>query len=633
MSRTKTPSSPRAHARSQLNPSATASTGRLPTSKKLNTIICFLLAATTIALYSPVIRHPFLLMDDSDYVTSNQHVHGGLSWSTIQWAFTSTEVTHWHPLTWLSHAFDYQLFALNPAGHHFDSVLIHALNAVLVFVFLVWSTKRAGPSLLVAALFSVHPINVESVAWVAERKNVLSTFFFLSAIVAYVWYTRKPSWRRYLPVFALFAAGLMAKSMVITLPFVLLLLDYWPLERMALDKEESGSSGLASASNGVSRVRLTRLVIEKIPLLLLCPASAWITEKAQSTATGAVLLQHYPIPLRIENAIASYGLYLWKMLWPAKLALYPHRVIALPTWQWTLSALVLICVTAFVVIFSRYSPRKRYLPVGWFWFLGTLIPVIGLAPLAGDIDMADRFAYIPLIGIFVMIAFGLADLADAKKVPPAGRVISAVCVLVALGCVSILQMSYWDSEYHLWSHSLAVAENPVPHTVMGWLLMNPKAELTQRDLDSFGAGQSRTDEARQQFESALSDYRQVVQQNPSAHLPHMASAMASTLNNLGSIDRLQNRPAEAREYHEEALKDYRKLAQQDPDKYLPDVAETLTLLGLLNRNQNRIEESRADYEEALTLFRELSAGDRKYARDVAATQAKLKELEKDDSSR
>ena len=214
MSRAQTFAKARAQARKRPNPKAPLRTGPFLSGRNLNIVLCVLLAAATIALYSPVIGHSFLVWDDQDYVTANPYIHDGLAWSTVKWAFTSTAAANWHPLTWLSHALDYQLFALNPAGHHFDSVLIHAVNAVLLFLLLAWVTKRVGPSLLVAALFALHPINVESVAWVAERKNVLSTLFFFLAIGAYGWYVQKPDWRRYLLVAALFSAGLMAKPMV-----------------------------------------------------------------------------------------------------------------------------------------------------------------------------------------------------------------------------------------------------------------------------------------------------------------------------------------------------------------------------------------------------------------------------------
>ena len=301
--------------------------------------------------------------------------------------------------------------------------MIHALNAVLLFLLLGWLTKRVGPSLLVASLFALHPINVESVAWVAERKNVLSTLFFLLAIGAYAWYAqKKPDWRRYLLVAALFAAGLMAKPMVITLPFVLLLLDYWPLERITLD----GIPNAPGVSNGVPQFSLSLLLLEKVPLLFLSAASAWITLKAQGTSVRSI--EEFSLRIRIENAIVSYGLYLWKMLWPAHLGFYPHPVTSLPVWQWILAAAILAAITALVVAFRR----RRYLPVGWFWFLGTLVPVIGLVQV-GEAAMADRYAYLSLIGIFVMIAWSLFDLAEAKKVAAVWRVLPGV---VCCDCAS-----------------------------------------------------------------------------------------------------------------------------------------------------------------------------------------------------
>src|ERR1700689_589780 len=275
MTRSKKFSGTRGPARKRPSSRAVSRTPSWLAGRNPNVVLSILLAVVTVALYIPAIGHSFVVLDDREYVTANSHIHGDLGWSTIHWAFTSTYAANWHPLTWLSHALDYQLFALNPAGHHLDSVLIHALNAVLLFLLLVWLTKRVGPSLLVAALFALHPVNVESVAWVAERKNVLSTLFFFLAIGAYAWYAQKPDWRRYLAVAALFAAGLMAKPMVITLPFVLLLLDYWPLYRIR--------SGPA-ISSGVPRMAFSRLLLEKIPLLFLSAASAWITLIAQRSA-------------------------------------------------------------------------------------------------------------------------------------------------------------------------------------------------------------------------------------------------------------------------------------------------------------------------------------------------------------
>ena len=598
--------------------------GRVPSSSSGNSsrhskkliILCFLLGVASVALYSPVLGYSFVVLDDHDYVTANSHVHGGLSWSTVKWAFTSTEAANWHPLTWLSHALDYQLFALNPMGHHLDSVLLHALNAVVLFLLLAWVTKRVGPSLLVAALFAVHPLNVESVAWVAERKNVLSTLLFLLAIAAYVKYASNPDWRRYLLVAGLFAAGLMAKPMVITLPFVLLLLDYWPLERLA--RRES-----APAADGVPRVGIPQLLVEKIPLLLLSAGSAWITLKAQRSGMAVRSLHQYPLGVRVENAVVSYGLYLWKMLWPARLTpLYPHPAGALPAWQWILSALVLISVTALVIILRR----QRYLPVGWFWFLGTLVPVIGLVQV-GDAAMADRYAYVPLIGIFIMISFGLADLAEAKEVGITWRLAPALCVLVALGFVTHLQMSCWNSDYDLWAHALAIDErNPAAHDSIASSLLDPDTAMTANDLYGLDTEQKRMDEARKHYERALAIRRELAQRNPAAYLLDMTT----TLNNLANLDRRENRLDEARQLYEQALQIHRQLAQQNLEPYPPELALTLNNLGFLERAEKRTDEAYPHFEEALGIYRHLAAENHEdYLPGLAITLNNLAVCEKD----
>jgi tetratricopeptide (TPR) repeat protein len=610
----KTLSKARAQIRKRPTSKTSSKTGPFLTGKNLNAVLCVLLAAVTIALYSPVVVHSFLVLDDSDYVTANAHIHSGLRWSTIKWAFTSTAAANWHPLTWLSHALDYQLFALNPAGHHLDSVLIHALNAVLLFLLLAWVTKRVGPSLLVATLFALHPINVESVAWVAERKNVLSTLFFFLAIGAYGWYARKPDWRRYLLVAVLFAAGLMAKPMVVTLPFVLLLLDYWPLDRI----QNSPASSIDAP-----RLAFSSLILEKVPLLFLSAASAWITLKAQRSGMAVRSLHQFPLVVRIENAVVAYGLYLWKMIWPARLApLYPHPGRTLPAWQVTLSALVLISVTVLVVIFRR----KRYLPIGWFWFLGTLIPVIGLVQV-GDAAMADRYAYVPLIGIFVMIAWALADLTEAKEIRTVWRVIPALCVLTALDIVTLRQLSYWNNEYTLWSHTLAVTErNPIAHDAMGSALLEPEVAATLNRWGNLDTDQKRMDEARRQYEEALEIRGELAKQNPAAYLPDMAT----TLNNLGNMDRLQNRTEAARQHYEEALKIHRQLAQQNIEPYPPDLAMALNNLGFLERVEKRTDEAYPHFEEALKIYRQLvQENPDAYLQDMAMTLNNLAISEKD----
>ena len=621
MSRAKTPSKTSSQIRKRPTPKKHSKTEPILSGNSLITVLCVLVAAATIALYSPVSGHSFVVWDDHDYVVANSHVHDGLSWNTVKWAFASTEASNWHPLTWLSHALDYQLFALNPAGHHLDSVLIHALNAVLLFLLLVWGTKRIGPSLLVAAVFALHPLNVESVAWVAERKSVLSTFFFLLAIGAYGWYAHRPDWRRYLLVAMLFAAGLMAKPMVITLPFVLLLLDYWPLERIAFRslpsavRQNAGAETSGEKQKARSEPRF--LLLEKVPLLLLSAASAWITVKAQRTGQSVRTLHQFSFGLRIENAVVAYGLYLWKMLWPARLAaLYPHSANALPVWQVVLSALVLIGITALVVTFRR----ERYLPVGWFWFLGTLIPVIGLVQVGGA-AMADRYAYVPLIGIFVMIVWSLDDLAEAKALSMVWRVLPAVSVLIVLGFVTSQQLSYWENEYTLWAHTAAVTEqNPYAHAVLGDALMNPDLTAAVSNLDGLDTEQKRMDEARRHYEEALKSYRQLAQQNPAAYLPDMAT----TLNEIGNLDRRENRTDEARQNYEEAMQYYRQLAQQNPDLHLLNMVTTLNNLAAVDRGENRLDDASQNYEEALRIRRQMAQQDpEKYLPSVVDTLINL----------
>jgi protein O-mannosyl-transferase len=400
-------------------------------------------------LYNPVNRHPFINYDDDRYIVQNTHIRG-LSWETIRWAFTTTAEANWHPLTWISHALDYQLFHLNAAGHHLDSLLLHAVNVVLLFLLLQSATKRLGRSLLVAALFAVHPLNVESVAWVAERKNLLCTFFFFLALWAYGWYVQKPNWRRYLPVAALFAMGLMSKPMVITLPFVLLLLDYWPLGRI------QGTPPTAlHDQQWIPQAPLTKLFLEKVPLLALSAGSAWVTMHAQLGGGAVRSVGQFPLGIRLANSVVAYAAYLWKMIWPAHLAvLYPHAGDSLPGWQVGLGAVVLLGISALAL---RYH-SQRYLTTGWLWFLGTLIPVIGLVQV-GYQSMADRYTYIPLIGVFVMLVWGVAELVDHRKLKLIWRLAPVAVVLLSLSWAARRQLSYWDSGLDLWSHTLAVNPN------------------------------------------------------------------------------------------------------------------------------------------------------------------------------
>ena len=533
----------------------------------------------TLALYNPVNRHPFVNYDDDRYITENPHVHNGLTWRTITWAFTATEQGNWHPLTWLSHALDYQLFHQNPAGHHLTSLLIHAANAVLLFLFLMYATRRLGPSLFVAALFALHPINVESVAWVAERKNVLCTFFFFATLIAYCWYARQPDWRRYLVFAGLFVLGLMSKPMVITLPFVLLLLDYWPLGRIR--------GGRADAT----AAPLSKLVVEKLPLIALSAASAVITMQAQRAGGAMRSTAQFSLAVRLENAVMAYAMYLWKMIWPSHLSpIYPHPGDSLAGWQVGTSALVLLAVTAVALKFRA----RRYLLTGWLWFLGTLVPVIGLVQV-GDQAMADRYAYIPLVGIFIMIAWRIADLADSKQIGLVVRVIPAACVLLALSFATNRQLGYWSSNYDLWTHAVAVTGRNF---------------IAQDNLGGALLWLGKTDEAYLHFQAAaeINPLDPMSRSNLGAYLQehgHMAEAiekynrvitltsdpglLAATYANLGAAYRKLGEDEKARTSYDQAL-------QLNPNQY-----NVYLGLGELLEKQSRLDDAISNYSKAVEL--------------------------------
>jgi len=538
-------------------------------------VLSLLLVVVTLALYNPVNRHPFVNYDDDRYITDNPHIRGGLSWETISWALTSTEQANWHPLTWISHALDYQLFHLNAAGHHFTSLLIHALSAALLFLLLVRGTGRTGPSLFVAALFALHPINVESVAWVAERKNVLCTLFFFLAIGAYGWYAQKPGWRRYLLVAVLFSLGLMSKPMVITLPCVLLLLDYWPLGRI-----------------GAPQAPISRLVLEKLPLLALSAASAVVTVKAQQAGGAVRSIVQFSLPVRMENAIVAYATYLWKMLWPMHLApLYPHPGNSVRAWQVLLSALALLAITVLGIKFRS----KRYLLVGWLWFLGTLVPVIGLVQV-GDAAMADRYAYIPLIGIFIMIAFGFSDLARSRKVSLTLRVLPAACALVVLGFMTHIQLGYWSSSYKLWAHTLAVTQsNFIAQDNLGGALVlmgqadeayphfqaaaeiNPHDPMSHSNLGAYLQEHGQLRQAVEQYQTTI-------------RLTSDAGLLASTCANLGGAYRDLGENAKAEESYDQAL------------RLNPNQFNAYFGLGRLREKQGDLSGAIANYQRALQLY-------------------------------
>lgn len=433
---------------------------------RLKVVICVLLAAITLAAYWQVFGFEFITgYDDKYYVVDNPFVNSGLSLQNLKWAFTTFHCANWHPLTWISHMLDSQIYGLNPAGHHATNLLFHAANALILFLLLCRITGAVWRSGFVAALFALHPMHVESVAWVAERKDVLSTLFWFLTVYAYVLYAKRPSIARYVPVVVAFGLGLMSKPMLVSLPIVLLILDYWPLNRMNLK---------------------WRLVWEKAPLLAMSAASCVVTVIAQRAGDAVVTLADVPLLFRLGNAAISYVGYVLMMLWPKGLAIcYPHQGAALPILPLVGAVVALAAVTWFV-IWNRV--RRPYLMAGWLWYLVTLLPVIGLVQV-GLQAMADRYSYIPLTGLFIMIAWGVSEMISHRG-PSLRRMlpVSAVALVAVLTVCTWFQVRSWRDSYTLFDHAIRVTrDNHVAYSLRGAAL----------------DGQGRSEEAIDDFVAAI----------------------------------------------------------------------------------------------------------------------------------
>ncbi len=396
--------------------------------------VCICLAVLTWIVFGQTLWHDFINYDDPRYVYENTKITSGLSVSGIAWAFTHIHSMNWHPLTTISHMLDCQLYALRPGWHHFTNVLLHTIAVLLLFLALQQMTGAFWQSAFVAAVFAIHPLRVESVAWIAERKDVLSGVFFMLMLLAYVHYVRSPSVRRYLVVVFVLACGLMSKPMLVTLPFVLLLLDYWPLDRI--------------------RSQLRQRMLEKIPLIALSAISSIATFVAQKGAVGWT--EQLPILERIDNAVVSYVLYIWQMLWPLRLAVfYPHPENRLPLWEIICSLLFLISISVVAIALRKQRP---YLITGWFWYLGMLVPVIGLVQVGWQ-GRADRYTYLPQIGLYIAVTWAAADLTALWR---HRRAIVSTAATLAVGLLSLrawAQTSYWRDSETLFKHALAVTTN------------------------------------------------------------------------------------------------------------------------------------------------------------------------------
>ena len=421
-------------------------------------IICIFLIVATFCIYVQVQDHEFINFDDDLYITNNLNVQTGLTSESFKWAFTTSHPPYWHPVTWLSHMLDYQLYESHPKGHYLTNLFLHIASALILLIVLLRMTGALWQSAFVAAMFAFHPLNVESVAWIAERKNVLSTLFWLMTIWAYIHYAENPTIKRYGLVFLFFTLGLMSKPMLVTLPFALLLLDYWPLRRLKLGQERDRNVFLEK--NTAKRSKFFRLVLEKVPLFLLTVGLSIITVYLESIKSVLRSMDMLSLQTRLINAIFSYLEYLGKMVWPSGLSiLYPHPGNALPLWKGILCGMALVGITIISIRLIRKAP---YVAVGWFWYLGTLVPVIGIVQVGGQ-AMADRFTYIPLIGIFIIIAWGVPELISKWRYKEKVLSVSAGIIIFALLITTWKQVSHWKSSITIFNHAIRVTDKKYPN--------------------------------------------------------------------------------------------------------------------------------------------------------------------------
>ena len=555
--------------------------------------ICLLLALMTVLVYSPVRHAAFLVFDDPDYI-GESHVQAGLTPTGVKWAFTTWHASNWHPLTWLSHMLDAGLFGPNPGAQHLVNVLFHTANALLLFLLLFRATRELWPAALVGALFAWHPLHVESVAWVSERKDVLSTFFGLLALMTYLKFpeatkTASPgsksskSWHVWTLV--LFALSLMAKPMLVTLPFVMLLLDVWPLERWqpfgpTIDDSKNRNTQHATRNT-------LRLLLEKTPFMLLTLASCAVTFLAQRSE-AVMSLEQRPLSLRLANAIVAYAEYLVKMVWPVNLAVIYPLPNEIPTWQIAGAAVILTAISGLVWATRRNKP---YLLIGWLWYLGTLVPVIGLVQVGGQ-ALADRYTYVPSIGIFIMVAYGAADLVRRYRVPKTAIGGVATVALAANLFATERQLGYWQNSETLFTHTLALTKNnAVAHLNLGVALeqdnrqpealaeyrqaveIDPHRVQTHNNLANLLAAMGSRDEA-------LKEYQEALRLNPNAALAHVN--LGTLLADMGRFD--------------DALREYSEAARMAPEDPRPDY-----LMGKASLRRGQSAEAIKHFRDALRL--------------------------------
>lgn len=529
--------------------------------RRRHLLFCALLTALVLAVYAQVAGHPFVEYDDPTYVRDNPLVRRGLTLDGLRWAFTTGHMGNWNPLTWLSHMLDVQLFGLNAGAHHLVNVALHVANTLVLLATLQRMTRSPWRSLMVAALFAVHPLHVESVAWVAERKDVLSTLFWFLAIWAYSHFVEARSRRWYAVTTIFFALGLMAKPMLVTVPFTLLLLDLWPLGRLSLPwLGLQAASAVAGKSRGQRRAvdsarpatSIGPLLWEKAPLFAMTVLASLLALAMQVRSGAVATIDKVPLDLRLENALVAYVRYPLMALWPGDLAvLYPYDT-GLPGWQPLAAAVGLVAVSILVV---RLAGRRPYALVGWLWYLGTLLPVIGVVQI-GSQALADRYTYVPLVGVFVLVAWGAGDLAARWAVPAPALGALSVAVVGAYAAVAWVQVGLWRSSVTLFEHAIRVTRaNHIAHNNLGVALA--------------GDGEA---------EAALAHFREALRLKPD---------FADAYNNVGLALWRQGQRQQAVEQYRNSL------------RYSPDSAETHSNLALVLAELGRTEEALAHFEAAL----------------------------------
>ncbi|MFC1577587.1 tetratricopeptide repeat protein [Thermodesulfobacteriota bacterium] len=566
--------------------------------------ICMFLVLVTLAVYFQVGKFDFTNYDTAEYVYENAYVKDGLTAESIRWAFSAIHRSNWHPVTWLSHMLDVQLFGLNPGAHHWTSVGFHLANTLLLFMVLRLMTGNIWRSGFVAALFAIHPLHVQSVAWIAERKDLLSTFFGLLAIWGYIRYVQLPTIGRYIPVLLFFILSLMAKPMMVTLPFVLLLLDYWPLERFRFGFNPEVNHHSARFAFKAA------LVLEKIPLLVASAVSCIITVYAQQTGGALGSSIAYPFYVRLANALVSYASYIGQMIWPGNLAVfYPHPGV-LPGWRIIVAGILLAGITCLAI---KLVKSKPWLMVGWLWFLGTLVPVIGLVQV-GSQAMADRYTYVPLIGLFIILAWGVPDLLKRFPYQKAGLVVITTLVTISLMIVSWGQVKTWQSSVTLFERALAVTKNNyVAHNNLGHYRLtegrltaainhfskaveiNPKFELAYLNLGVALSRQGKIDEA-------IRSYTRALQLKPDYVVAY---------NNLGNALYRQGK-------YQEAITNYLQALQIDPN-----YAEACNGMGAALIRLGEIEKAVVFFKKALQIDPDYTSAQTNLKNTLAATGKKM----------